>query len=85
MGKLLEHEIEDSSLIQVKVKVIQVVCMITKAFIPGVKICKLYILKNHWEEAELMIEIVDFSQQDTILTIIGDISGVSSTTEVIPT
>ncbi|MDR1457771.1 MAG: type III secretion system ATPase SctN [Puniceicoccales bacterium] len=81
----LEQEIEDSTLVQVKGKVIQVVGTIIKAFVPGVKIGELCLLKNPWEEAELMAEVVGFSQQATILTPIGDIRGVSSITEVIPT
>ncbi|MDR2629261.1 MAG: type III secretion system ATPase SctN [Puniceicoccales bacterium] len=81
----LEQEIEDSTLIQVKGKVIQVVGTIIKASVPNVKIGELCLLKNPWEEVELMAEVVGFSQQATILTPIGDIRGVSSTTEVIPT
>ncbi|MDR2776680.1 MAG: type III secretion system ATPase SctN [Puniceicoccales bacterium] len=87
-GYIAEHlgqEIEDSTLIQVKGKVIQVVGTIIKASVPSVKIGELCLLKNPWEEVELMAEVVGFSQQATILTPIGDIRGVSSTTEVIPT
>jgi type III secretion protein N (ATPase) len=81
----LERSIEDSSLIQIRGKVLQVVGTIIKASVPGVKIGELCILKNPWEDQELMAEVVGFSQQITLLTPIGDIRGVSSSTEVIPT
>ncbi|MDR1401612.1 MAG: type III secretion system ATPase SctN [Puniceicoccales bacterium] len=81
----LEQSIEDSSLIQIKGKVIQVVGTIIRASVPSVKIGELCILKNPWEEHELMAEVVGFSSQATLLTPIGDIRGVSHSTEVIPT
>lgn len=81
----LERSIEDSSLIQIRGRVMQVVGTIIKASVPGVKIGELCVLKNPWEDQELMAEVVGFSQQVTLLTPIGDIRGVSSSTEVIPT
>ncbi|MDR1433183.1 MAG: type III secretion system ATPase SctN [Puniceicoccales bacterium] len=81
----LEQSIEDSTLVHVKGKVVQVVGTIIKASVPGVKIGELCILKNPWEEHELMAEVVGFSEQATLLTPIGDLRGVSNSTEVIPT
>jgi type III secretion protein N (ATPase) len=69
----LEQEMEDSSLVQFKGKVIQVVGTIITVSLPGVKIGELCVLRIPWEEAELMAEVVGFSQQATILTPIGDI------------
>ena len=81
----LGQSLEDSSFVQVKGKVTQVVGTIIKASVPGVKIGELCILKNPWEDVELMAEVVGFSQQATLLTPIGDMRGVSPSTEVIPT
>ncbi|MDR3144155.1 MAG: type III secretion system ATPase SctN [Puniceicoccales bacterium] len=81
----LEQSIEDSTLVQIKGKVVQVVGTIIKASVPNVKIGELCVLKNPWETSELMAEVVGFSQQVTLLTPIGDIRGVSTATEVIPT
>jgi type III secretion protein N (ATPase) len=76
---------EDFSFVQIKGKIIQIGSTIIKASVPGVKIGELSILKNPWEQAELIAEMVELSQQVTILTLIGDIHSVSSTTEVTPT
>ncbi|MDR1595569.1 MAG: hypothetical protein LBR91_01430, partial [Puniceicoccales bacterium] len=81
----LEQFIEDSTLVQIRGKVVQVVGTIIKASVPGVKIGELCILKNPWEDQEIMAEVVGFSEQTTLLTPIGDIRGVSQSTEVIPT
>ena len=58
----LEQSIEDSTLVQVKGKVLQVIGTIIKASVPGVKIGELCILKNPWEDVELMAEVVGFSK-----------------------
>lgn len=81
----MDQEIRDGSLVQVKGRVLQVVGTIIKASVPGVKIGELCRLKTPWEEGELMAEVVGFSKQAALLTPLGELTGVSSATEVIPT
>ncbi|MDE6432483.1 MAG: type III secretion system ATPase SctN [Opitutales bacterium] len=81
---ILERDLEDSSFVQVKGKVLQVVGTIIKASVPGVKIGELCSLKNPWEDSELLAEVVGFSKQATLLTPLGDMRGLSPSTEVIP-
>ena len=81
----LKQSVEDSNLVRVKGKVLQVIGTIIKASVPGVKIGELCLLKNPWEESELTAEVVGFSNEASILSPIGDLRGVSSATEVIPT
>ena len=57
---------------------------IIKAVVPGVKIGELVTLKNPWEEFELKAEVVGFSKQAALLTPLGEMQGISSSTEVIP-
>ncbi|MDR1255415.1 MAG: type III secretion system ATPase SctN [Puniceicoccales bacterium] len=81
---MLERDIEDAPLVQVKGKVTQVVGTIIKAVVPGVKIGELCSLKNPWEDHELLAEVVGFSKQAALLTPLGEMRGLSPSTEVIP-
>ena len=80
-----EDRLRDACLVESKGRVLQVVGTIIRASVPKVKIGELCRLKTPWEDGELMAEVVGFSRQDTLLTPLGDLTGVSSATEVIPT
>ncbi|MDR1613537.1 MAG: type III secretion system ATPase SctN [Planctomycetota bacterium] len=70
--------------VEVRGRVTQVVGTIVKAVVPGVKIGELVTLKNpHDEKWELKAECVGFAGQAAILTPLGELSGVSSSTVVI--
>lgn len=70
--------------VEMRGRVTQVVGTIVKAIVPGVKIGELVTLKNpHDEKWELKAECVGFAQQAAILTPLGELSGVSSSTVVI--
>lgn len=71
--------------IEIRGKVVQVVGTIIKAVIPGVRIGELCTLKNPWDSWELQAEVVGFAQDAALLTPLGDLQGISSSTEVIPT
>lgn len=82
---LLDNALDDARPVNVKGRVVQVVGTIIKAVVPGVKVGELCLLKNPWEDFELQAEVVGFSKQAALLTPLGEITGVSSSTEVIPT
>ena len=81
----LSKQLGDLTPLEVKGRVVQVVGTIIKAVVPGVKIGELCMLKNPWEEWELAAEVVGFSKDAALLTPLGELLGVSSSTEVIPT
>ena len=82
---LIENAVRDARPLQMKGRVTQVVGTIIRAVVPGVKIGELVLLKNPWEDWVLRAEVVGFSKQAALLTPLGEIIGVSSATEVIPT
>ena len=77
--------VDSATPLEVRGRVIQVLGTIIKAHAPGTHIGELCALKNPWEEKQIMAEVVGFAKQMALLTPIGPIEGISSTTEVIPT
>src|SRR5262245_53902090 len=83
---MLDNALDDARLLEVKGRVVQVVGTIIKAVVPGVKIGELCVLRNPWEDDwELLAEVVGFAREAALLTPLGELIGVSSATEVIPT
>ena len=81
----LQMGVDSATPLEVRGRVIQVLGTIIKAHAPGTHIGELCALKNPWEEKQIMAEVVGFAKQMALLTPIGPIEGISSTTEVIPT
>ena len=81
---ILEQGIKESRPLKVNGRVTQVLGTIIKAVVPDVKIGELCSLKNPWEKNVLMAEVVGFYKQEALLTPLGELIGVSSSTEVIP-
>jgi ATP synthase in type III secretion protein N len=65
-------------------RVQQIVGTIVKAHAPGAKIGELCALRNPWEEQQTLAEVVGFSQHLALLTPLGELTGASSSSEVIP-
>ena len=83
---MMDAALDDVRSLEVKGRVTQVVGTIVKAVVPGVKIGEICELNNPWEEDwKLLAEVVGFSKDAALLTPLGEIEGVSSSTEVIPT
>ena len=85
IAEVLERSIEDVRPIDVKGRVIQVVGTIIKASVPGVKVGEICILCNPWEDHEIQAEVVGFTKEAVLLTVLGQMIGISAQTEVIPT
>ena len=83
--QILDRAVEDVQPIEVKGRVVQVVGTIVKAVVPGVKIGEICILRNPWESFEVQAEVVGFTKDAALLTALGQMSGISAQTEVIPT
>ena len=84
--QMMDVALDDTRSFDVRGRVVQVVGTIIKAVIPGVKIGELCVLRNpHDEDWQLLAEVVGFAKEASLLTPFGEIIGVSSSTEVIPT
>ena len=83
--QVLDRAIEDAQPIEVKGRVVQVVGTIIKAVIPGVKVGEICLLRNAWENFEVQAEVVGFTKEAALLTALGQMTGISAQTEVIPT
>ena len=83
--QVLDRAVEDAQAIEVKGRVIQVVGTIVKAAVPGVKVGEICILRNPWEDFEVQAEVVGFTREAALLTALGQMTGISAQTEVIPT
>ncbi|MBC05414.1 type III secretion system ATPase SctN [Thalassospira sp.] len=69
----------------IKGRVAQVVGTIIRAVVPSVRIGEICILRTPGEKFELQAEVVGFAKDAALLTPIGDMYGISTATEVIPT
>ncbi len=83
--EVLKNAIEETIPLEVKGRVVQVVGTIIRAVVPAVKIGEICILKNPWEDLEVQTEVVGFSKGCALLTPLGNMVGISSAAEVIPT
>ena len=80
-----ERVINETPPITVRGRVLQVVGTIIRAAAPGARIGDLCILRNPEDDYELPAEVVGLSRDAAILTPLGDLQGLSTLTEVIPT
>ena len=79
---------DGGQLVDIRGRVTEVQGMIIKAAVPGVKIGELCQLVSPDQVAtgrNAYAEVVGFQGYETVLSPLGDIVGISSTTEVIPT
>eukprot|EP01034_Spumella_vulgaris_P046262 gene46262-57692_t len=81
----LTPALEKAVTLRIKGRVIQVIGTIIKAVVPTVKVGELCVLRNPGEDFEMKAEVVGFAKEAALLTPIGDMFGIGSTTEVIPT
>ena len=82
---LLAESLEEVQLLQIRGRITQITGTIIKAMVPGAKIGELCLLRNPGEAFELKAEVVGFAGKEALLTPMGDLYGLSSNTEVIPT
>lgn len=83
--EMMSLSLIDTPTLQIRGRVVQVVGTIIKAAVPSVKIGEVCLLKNPGENFEMKAEVVGFSKDAALLTPIGDMYGISTSTEVIPT
>ncbi|WDE09440.1 type III secretion system ATPase SctN [Thalassomonas haliotis] len=81
----LAQKLQQAPILEVRGRVTQVLGTIIKAAVPGVKLGELCRLKAPEHPDELMAEVVGFSQKEALLTPIGEMQGISTSTLVYPT
>ena len=82
---MMQTALAQAQVSRVRGRVIQVTGTIIRAVIPSVKIGEICLLHTPGEEFDMKSEVVGFSQGSALLMPMGDMQGISSNTEVIPT
>ena len=85
IAEMMQLALDDTPVLQIKGRVTQVIGTIIKAVVPTVKVGEVCVLRNPGEDFEMKAEVVGFARDAALLTPIGDMYGISSATEVIPT
>ena len=85
ISEMMGLALHDTPTLRIKGRVIQVTGTIIKAVVPSVKVGEVCILRNPGENFEMKGEVVGFARDAALLTPIGDMYGISTATEVIPT
>ena len=85
LTEALQTAVDGSRLVDIRGRVTEVQGMIIKAAVAGAKIGELCELVTPGEEEVGFAEVVGFQGYDAILTPLGEMLGISSNTEVIPT
>lgn len=80
-----EAAVTGASLLEIRGRVQRVKGTIIEATVPGAQVGELCILRGPANDFELKAEVVGFLGRVALLTPMGDMQGVSSHTEVIPT
>ena len=81
---MLSDAVAKAKTLQVSGRVIQVTGTIIRAVVPAVKIGEICVLKSPGNSILLKAEVVGFSQGSALLMPMGDMQGISSDTEVLP-
>lgn len=85
IADVLKESVDEVQLLAIRGRVTQVTGTIIKAVVPGAQVGELCLLRNFDSNFELKAEVVGFAGKDALLTPMGEMYGVSSNTEVIPT
>ena len=85
LTEALQTAVDGSRLVDIRGRVTEVQGMIIKAAVAGAKIGELCELVTPGEEEVGFAEVVGFQGYDAVLTPLGEMLGISSNTEVIPT
>ena len=81
---ILEQTTNETQLYEVRGRVFEVIGTLIKAIVPQVKLGELCTLRNPGEQRTIQAEVVGLSRQYALLTPMGEMLGISTNTEVIP-
>ena len=77
--------IQDTPMLTLRGRVTQVVGTIIRAVVPSVRVGEVCLLRTPGDDFEMQAEVVGFARDAALLTPLGDMHGISSATEVVPT
>jgi type III secretion protein N (ATPase) len=78
----VEHRLEDIELSIVHGRITEVVGMLIRAIVPNVKMGEICLIKR--EGSPLLAEVVGFTKDEVFLSPLGEMHGISTSSEVIP-
>lgn len=81
----IHKALTETTPIKLRGRVIQVAGTVVKAILPQVRIGEYCLLKNAYDNDTTPAEVIGFEKNIALIAPIGDIRGISSGTEVIPT
>ena len=85
LSQKLNLAVSEASLVEHRGRVTEVTGTIIRAIVPGVQIGEMCILKSRESQFELKAEVVGFEGKEALLTPMGEMYGISTHVEVIPT
>jgi type III secretion protein N (ATPase) len=84
INETLSAALETVQPLKIRGRVIQAAGTMIKSTVAGVKIGEMCIIKNPFENSHLFAEVVGFTKDATLLSPIGDISGIAHDAQVYP-
>lgn len=84
ISKIMTNAIYSEAPVTIKGRVVQVVGTIVKAVVPGVVVGEVCTLRNPDTGWSIRAEVVGFTQNAALLMPLGEIQGISPSTEVLP-
>jgi type III secretion protein N (ATPase) len=85
IADMMSLAIQDTPMLTMRGRVTQVVGTIIRAVVPAARVGEVCLLRTPGDDFEMQAEVVGFAKDAALLTPIGDMHGISSATEVIPT
>jgi len=85
IDEMMGLALQDVPTLRIKGRVTQVTGTIIRAVLPAVKVGEVCILRNPGEDFEMKGEVVGLARDAALITPIGDMFGISTATEVVPT
>lgn len=84
ISRIMTNAIYSEAPVTIKGRVVQVVGTIVKAVVPGVVVGEICTLRNPETEWNIRAEVVGFTQNAALLMPLGELQGISPSTEVLP-
>ena len=85
IGDVLGEAVDNCSPLALNGRIIQVAGTVVRAVLPQARIGELCLLRNKYDEKGIPAEVIGIDHKDVLLAPIGDMSGMSTSTQVIAT
>ncbi|MEE9351482.1 MAG: EscN/YscN/HrcN family type III secretion system ATPase, partial [Thiotrichaceae bacterium] len=85
IGESLGDAVDNCSPLVLNGRILQVAGTVVRAVMPQARIGELCLLRNRHDEQDIPAEVIGIDQKEVLLAPIGDMSGMSTSTQVIAT